>query len=40
MIYQGGCSFLHSPDIFVNTSLSEYIGKDLIKNYLIKNNII
>jgi hypothetical protein len=30
MIYQGGCSFLHSPDIFVNTSLSEYFGKDLV----------
>ena len=30
MIYQGGSSFLHSPDIFVNTSLSEYFGKDLV----------
>jgi hypothetical protein len=30
MIYQGGCSFLHSPDIFINTSLSKYFNKDLV----------
>jgi hypothetical protein len=29
-LYQGGCSFLQSPDIFVDTCLSEYFGKDLV----------
>jgi hypothetical protein len=29
-VYQGGCSFLKSPDIFVNTSLSDYFGVNLI----------
>lgn len=28
-LYQGGCSFLQSPDIFIDTCLSEYFGKDL-----------
>lgn len=29
-LYQGGCSFLQSPDIFVDTCLSDYFGKDLV----------
>ena len=28
-LYQGGCSFLQSPDVFVDTCLSEYFGKNL-----------
>jgi len=30
MIYQGGCSFLHSPDIFEGTVLNDFFGKNLI----------
>ena len=29
MIYQGGCSFLKSPDIFVDTCLSNYFGENV-----------
>lgn len=29
-LYQGGCSFLQSPDIFVDTCLSEYFGRNLV----------
>ena len=29
-LYQGGCSFLLNPDIFIDTCLSEYFGKNLI----------
>ena len=29
MIYQGGCSFLKTPDIFVDTCLSNFFGENL-----------
>jgi len=29
-IYQGGCSFLKSPDVFVDTCLSGYFGNSLV----------
>lgn len=29
-LYQGGCSFLQSPDVFVDSCLSDYFGKDLV----------
>ena len=29
-LYQGGCSFLQTPDVFIDTCLSEYFGKDSV----------